>query len=98
VSVDPITDAADRAKCGYRCDAKAATRDGEPARPRYASSGHVGAATALHHERRRDRRQAHDRKRGAAGVASTGARRLRVGGRNTASQRASSPVLAIAMS
>ena len=36
VSVDPITDAADRAKRGYRCDAKAATRDGEPARPRYA--------------------------------------------------------------
>jgi len=36
VSVDPITDAADRAKCGYRCDAKAATRDGKRARPRYA--------------------------------------------------------------
>jgi|HubBroStandDraft_6_1064221.scaffolds.fasta_scaffold37324_2 hypothetical protein len=46
VSVDPITDAADRAKCGYRCDAKAATRDGEPARPRYASSGHDALVAA----------------------------------------------------
>jgi hypothetical protein len=50
VSVDPITDAADRAKCGFRCDAKAATRDGGRARPRYAyssSAGLDGIVTAL---------------------------------------------------
>jgi len=38
VSVDPMTDPGRRAGCGYRCDAKAATRDSENARSRYACS------------------------------------------------------------
>jgi hypothetical protein len=51
VSVGPITDAGRRAECGYRCDGKAATRDGERARPRYTYSGHSGRAAALLDER-----------------------------------------------
>jgi hypothetical protein len=44
----PITDAGHRARCGYRCDDEAATRESENARLRYAwSSGQlVGSLVA----------------------------------------------------
>jgi hypothetical protein len=51
VSIDPIIDARHRARCGYQCDIKAATRDREDARSRYAYTGHGARAAAFLEDR-----------------------------------------------
>jgi hypothetical protein len=60
VSLDPITDVGHRARCPYRRGHKAATRDGENARPRYAYSSYDDVATVPLGERERRRPLAAD--------------------------------------
>jgi hypothetical protein len=63
-----------------RCEAGAGIdRAGHQPLPIHAYTGHAGVATALLRERRRDRRQARDRKCGEAGAPRAGERTLAAG-------------------
>jgi hypothetical protein len=63
-----------------RCEAGAGIdRAGHQPLPLHAYTGHAGVATALLRDRRRDRRQARDRKCGEAGAPRAGERTLAAG-------------------